>query len=600
MKKYDVFISSKSEDYPYAEDVYDYLTSKGMTVFFANRELDKIGEADYADAIDTALDDTNHMIVVASSDEHVKSKWVHYEWSTFRNDLNSGYREGNLLTILVKIPPKVLPASLRHQQSFDYESFKEGRIIGYLKTGQTKNEKNKLEQEKIQILKSLGIIPDSDEKEKSIVSERLIGGGKRFLFRNFDINRSIKRFWASFVNDICNYCIIPVIGPEFLVNDENNPGVQNVNTLLLNELIIYYKISGNPHNFEELLRYVKKRKLQDLLSDVCDEDNLFETSSYVKKFLNIRFFRFVICTTFMPNVESVMREMWGNSLKVYSLYNLKELQTLESEFRKLRRGVDYCCPTLVYLYGKANYDGQFAITDDDIYSFCKSWFSIYDDYAIKRFLEHHKFIFWGHDPSNNIDSFLWRDYLIQNRYDKVEIAFFKTIENGLRICPNEIITELLSRIDEEMTKRNQVFDSPDENVDVYISCSKSDIEIAQNLYEVLSSKGVRVWFDKKKIASDVNFSDLICKTIRNANIFVPVISKNITEKINDSEPYCREWRVAIDYAEDLARLYILPLIDNDLTLSRIPKGFQRYHGIFFSREDNLVYAANQIIDVMKK
>ena len=131
--RYDVFLSSKSEDYPLAEAVYEYLSENGFTVFAASKELDKIGEAAYADAINSALDTCMHMIVIASSSQNLHSKWVKHEWSTFSNDLNSGYRDGNLLTILDNISPKNLPAGLRHQQSFKYESFKDGRILGYLK-----------------------------------------------------------------------------------------------------------------------------------------------------------------------------------------------------------------------------------------------------------------------------------------------------------------------------------------------------------------------------------------------------------------------------------------------------------------------------------
>ena len=131
--KYDVFISSKSEDYSLANELYDYLHNEGYSVFVASKELEQIGEAQYRKAIDAALDATKHMVVVASSIEHINSKWVSYEWSIFSNDINSGYRDGNILTILSpNIQLKNLPAGLRHQQSFSVDSYKPG-ILGYLK-----------------------------------------------------------------------------------------------------------------------------------------------------------------------------------------------------------------------------------------------------------------------------------------------------------------------------------------------------------------------------------------------------------------------------------------------------------------------------------
>ena len=131
-KKYDVFISSKSEDYPVAEKVYDFLVDNGLSVFLASRELQIIGEAEYSEAVDDAIDATHHMIVVTTSIEHLTSKWVKHEWTTFANDLRSNYKEGNLLTILgPNVQLKDLPTALRHKQSFGIESYK-GTILNYL------------------------------------------------------------------------------------------------------------------------------------------------------------------------------------------------------------------------------------------------------------------------------------------------------------------------------------------------------------------------------------------------------------------------------------------------------------------------------------
>lgn len=131
--KYDVFISSKSEDYGLAEKVYDFLIESGLDVFLASRELDRLGESEYSLAIDDAIDNATHMIVVATSVDNINSKWVKYEWNTFSNDLKSGYRTGNLITIHSHdIELRRLPASLRHQQSFWLDTYKQ-HILSYLK-----------------------------------------------------------------------------------------------------------------------------------------------------------------------------------------------------------------------------------------------------------------------------------------------------------------------------------------------------------------------------------------------------------------------------------------------------------------------------------
>ncbi len=149
MKKYDIFISSKSEDYSLSEGVCDFLEAYGLKVFIASRELQKIGEAQYAKAIDEVLDNSAHMIVVASSLENIKSKWVEYEWSLFSNDLKSGYREGNLITILSDaVELKTLPGSLRHQQSFNLNTYK-NHILDYLRVDSSEEGHNSPNQETI-------------------------------------------------------------------------------------------------------------------------------------------------------------------------------------------------------------------------------------------------------------------------------------------------------------------------------------------------------------------------------------------------------------------------------------------------------------------
>lgn len=157
VKKYDVFISSKSDDYHLAEEVYDFLTDSGLSVFIASEELKRIGKAQYADAIDEVIDNSFHMIVVASSLSHIKSKWVKYEWSTFSNDLKSNYRNGNLITVLSSdIALKTLPASLRHQQSFTLDSFRND-ILGFLPIPQAEDNRTDLGDGKEHPFKSVAI-----------------------------------------------------------------------------------------------------------------------------------------------------------------------------------------------------------------------------------------------------------------------------------------------------------------------------------------------------------------------------------------------------------------------------------------------------------
>lgn len=56
--EYDVFISCKSEDYIYAEEIYNFLKENGFNVFLANKELRQMGDSEYRKAISQALKST--------------------------------------------------------------------------------------------------------------------------------------------------------------------------------------------------------------------------------------------------------------------------------------------------------------------------------------------------------------------------------------------------------------------------------------------------------------------------------------------------------------------------------------------------------------
>ena len=132
----DVFISAKSADFQYANQVYKYLTDLGVRAFFSQESLPELGNSDYRKEIDKKLDEVQHMVVVVSSVEHAESPWVEAEWGFFINEKRSGRKKGNLITVTVgSLRPGELPASLRYHEviSFNDEAF--AKIARYVTPG---------------------------------------------------------------------------------------------------------------------------------------------------------------------------------------------------------------------------------------------------------------------------------------------------------------------------------------------------------------------------------------------------------------------------------------------------------------------------------
>ena len=119
---YDIFISCKSEDYPVARKVYQYLKGQNYSVFLTDTELRKKGNAEYGKIIDEALDTATHMIIIASNPEYIRSTYVESEWRIFMEEKRAGRKTGNIITI-INFPISVLPISLRVFQSFMTNGF---------------------------------------------------------------------------------------------------------------------------------------------------------------------------------------------------------------------------------------------------------------------------------------------------------------------------------------------------------------------------------------------------------------------------------------------------------------------------------------------
>jgi serine/threonine protein kinase len=128
-----VFISAKSEDYQYANRVYEYLTSHAVPAFFSERSLRRLASADYRKQIDQALDAVTHLVLVTSSAANALSPWVEAEWGFFVNEKRSGRKTGNLVTIAVGgLQPRDLPPALRYYEVIAYADDNLPRLSEYV------------------------------------------------------------------------------------------------------------------------------------------------------------------------------------------------------------------------------------------------------------------------------------------------------------------------------------------------------------------------------------------------------------------------------------------------------------------------------------
>ncbi len=97
---FDVFISHRSYDIELAKKVYAKLVDAGYRPFLSEIEIAELHSSDYATIISEVLSNVQNMIVVGSCCKNIDSGWVRFEWNAFANELHSGRKKGNLITVL--------------------------------------------------------------------------------------------------------------------------------------------------------------------------------------------------------------------------------------------------------------------------------------------------------------------------------------------------------------------------------------------------------------------------------------------------------------------------------------------------------------------
>jgi len=99
--QYDVFLSYKHEDVDIVRNVYHFLKSKLLNVFFDKVTLPELSESDYDEAIMKALDHSRHFLVIITDLAQLDTYWIKLEMKTFHHEIVEGRKENSNFIMLV-------------------------------------------------------------------------------------------------------------------------------------------------------------------------------------------------------------------------------------------------------------------------------------------------------------------------------------------------------------------------------------------------------------------------------------------------------------------------------------------------------------------
>jgi len=423
-------------------------------------------------------------------------------------------------------------------------------------------------------------------------------------------NNNDEPLWDKLIQQIIDGNVIPVIGADLLIDNSSN-----LHKFIMDGLARTFGVSKQVNSFSELVyapEYKNKFKLDNIYYQVDKifAAKRFPASERLRRLLSIRQFPFIITTSFTPVIEQAMQNIWKDELRVMKFNNNP------SENSDIKNGADLRKPTIYYMFGKVGAGAhKYVLTDIDLLDFVSSWLSNDNKARPKNLCNELKdkyLLMLGNTYSDWLFRFIWysmrkpdlgHGMLAYDTLDESLINFLERTETFTKQNTSDVIDQILVRLDKKL-KENEAtkFNKPEENMDVFISYSRSDTQVAEQLYKALTAQGKRVWYDKYNLTDGGLFMDEIRKAIKTAKYFVPILTPNIEKEKRESHVYRNEWDTAIEVAISMGRTYIIPLADSnfDFYKAAIPERMQQHNAIFYSTEDGIEIVAEKIIHKMNQ
>jgi TIR domain len=623
-KRYDVFLSCKNlgrdgkptRDSVLAEEIYQHLSARKLSVFFSKFELEAQGVSAYTEVIDAALDASQVLIAIGTSREHLESKWVRYEWNGFFNDIISGIKpDGKVFSYIDGILFNSLPRALRQCQavahgdaSLDqlYRFVANALNIGTEAEISRESENDPVHDVATQSDKNLrkprGIPSEKStqraETSKAMAQEPLSPEPAAELWKDM--------IWDRLLESLDDRTVIPIVGPD-LVQVEIDGSPTTLHQYLALQLAQNYKLQEDNLPAERALNYVacQLARLGKDHYEICDDILQimkkvdFRPSKALQQLAEITDLNLFVSTTFDPLLVKAIDEVrFGGAQGTLSIaYSPKRVEDLPSSKKKLTR------PAVFHLMGKLSASGAYAISDEerlaqvlDLQSPARSPQLLCDE------LRKNHLLILGEDYSNSpLHMFLRTakggrfsrsatdgifEILADNKTNRDPglVSFLSNFSSHTRLFPGgpvEFVDDLWTRWRErhpDSPKLADVDGSRDlpRNA-VFISYTDEDLAAVQEIKAGLESAGLPVRLAHQTLRPGELFKPVVADFIsRSCGCFVAVLSKNTERR---TEGFFRaEWNMALerDRGVHFSRQFIVPVVVDDTTDPRaVPPRFSQ-------------------------
>ena len=301
------------------------------------------------------------------------------------------------------------------------------------------------------------------------------------------------------------------------------------------------------------------KKMKEEIAESLDTANYnFDEDDYspeVLKLLRKKCFRMVMTTTFDFYAETMMRQIWGDELRVISIFDqrndINQDETWQTDIR----------PTLYYVFGRADKNKEYTVVEKDAMTVIKKWLSN-PPLNLMAYLSNKSILALGTKFDDWLFRFFWfalhrNTDNLNNGQVSISLAPESEVDQRLKnFLDNEripyssmdsIISNILSDYDLKEAEYQRLYG---QSTDIFISYSDSSYETVRHLFYSLSNVGFKVWFDKTEMRVGDAHKAKIIDAINKCKVFIPVITNPVREIVGEDTPgfhYFRdvEWQAAM-------------------------------------------------------
>lgn len=420
---------------------------------------------------------------------------------------------------------------------------------------------------------------------------------------NYSLKESGRTFdEQSFVDGVFNNEYILVVGSGVILDRVKFPQTDgDINRYILSEINNdrrKERVDFVDHkDFTDVIRATppdRQDPIYSLLANGIDYE-INDISPELTKLLRSKLFKFVLTTTIDSYVEALMRDIWGDELRIVNISDNQSLKDFQTALESCRVN-KYEQPTLFYVFGKVVKGREkpkgFMETDVDAIRYIEKWMKDLDTKHIVPFLKKKRLLALGCKFDDWYFRFFW--YILTRGFNDAEREGAKDTDGSILTRDNlaslfnpddpsdQHLKEYLHRRgvcmhDDVWLFMNHIYDlltsiEPDSPFremilekrrmgEIFISYKSCDRLFASELFcKLAREKRLNVWFDNVRLNGGAEYKAIIREAISQSKIFISILSPAVIKDMQTwgeqiDTPYSNEWR----RASENSQLTVLPV-----------------------------------------